>query len=156
MACAASPHHLMAVRQAYCSLYDCSLEEDITSNVTPPVRKLLVGLVSSYRYDREVVEEIVAKSEASKLRDAIERKQLDDDDLVWILSTRNVFQLRATFERYRETYGNPIDEHIKRCGTGNLESILRIVVWCIGSPEKHFAEVTIHGHIERIALPSYG
>jgi hypothetical protein len=40
IACASSPHHLMAVRQAYCSLFDCSLEEDIVSTVTPPLRKV--------------------------------------------------------------------------------------------------------------------
>jgi hypothetical protein len=40
IACASSPHHLMAVRQAYCSLFDCSLEEDITSTVDMPLRKV--------------------------------------------------------------------------------------------------------------------
>ena len=40
IACASSPHHLMAVRQAYCSLFDCSLEEDIVSTVSPPLRKV--------------------------------------------------------------------------------------------------------------------
>lgn len=40
IACASSPHHLMAVRQAYCSLFDCSLEEDITSAVDMPLRKV--------------------------------------------------------------------------------------------------------------------
>ncbi|KAI9124062.1 hypothetical protein K1719_005362 [Acacia pycnantha] len=39
IACASSPHHLMAVRQAYCSLFDCSLEEDIVSNVYKPLSK---------------------------------------------------------------------------------------------------------------------
>ncbi|XP_010273220.1 PREDICTED: annexin D3-like [Nelumbo nucifera] len=141
IACTTSPHHLMAVREAYCSMYDCSLEEDIACRVTPPLRQLLVGLVSSYRYDKEVVDEIVAKSEAAKLRDAIERKQLDDDDVVWILCTRNVFQLRATFECYRQIYGNPIDQDIKCCGTGNLESVLQMVIWCIDSPEKYFSKV---------------
>lgn len=27
------------------------------------------------------------------------------------------------------------------CGKGILESIMKVVIWCIGSPEKHFAEV---------------
>lgn len=41
IACASSsPHHLMAVRQAYCSLYDCSLEEDIGSTLDLPLRKV--------------------------------------------------------------------------------------------------------------------
>ncbi|RVW67158.1 Annexin D3 [Vitis vinifera] len=96
IACASSPDHLMAVRQAYFSLYECSLEEDITSNISTSLQKLLVGLVSSYRHDRELVDFNLAKSEATKLHEAIEKKQLDHDDVVWIMTTRNFFQLRAT------------------------------------------------------------
>lgn len=40
IACATSPHHLVAVRQAYCSLFDSSLEEDIISNVSLPLQKV--------------------------------------------------------------------------------------------------------------------
>lgn len=141
IACASSPHHLMAVRQAYCSLFDCSLEEDIVSTVTPPLRKLLVGLVSSYRYDKELVDVMVAESEAATLHEAIKSKQLDHDQLVWILCTRNIFQLRATFDYYKQHYGKPIDQDIMNCGNGEFESLLKMVIWCIHFPEKHFAEV---------------
>ncbi|XP_058225953.1 annexin D3-like isoform X1 [Rhododendron vialii] len=141
IACATSPHHLVAVRQAYRSLFDCSLEEDITFHVPLPVRKVLVGLVSSYRYDKEVVDSIVAILEADKMREAIETKHLDLDDFLWILSTRNVFQLKATFQYYQQKYGNSIYQDIKSCGKGLLVSVLRVVIWCIDAPEKHFAEV---------------
>ncbi|XP_059649217.1 annexin D3 [Cornus florida] len=139
IACASSPQHLMLMRQAYCSLFDCSIEEDIIANVSPPLRKALLCLVSSYRYDGEVVDSNVASLEAATLHEAIEKKQLDNDDVVWILATRNIFQLKATFAFYRGNYGKPIDEDIK--GNGLLESIFRMVIWCLESPEKHFAEV---------------
>ncbi|GFZ02609.1 annexin 3 [Actinidia rufa] len=141
IACANSPHHLMAVRQAYISLFDCSLEEDIATNVPLQVRKVLVGLVSSYRYDRELVDLNIANVEAAKLHDAIKKKHLDHDEVVWILSTRNAFQLKATFACYQQDYGNTLYQDIKSCGNGILESLLRVVIWCIESPEKHFAEV---------------
>ncbi|KAL2326410.1 hypothetical protein Fmac_025468 [Flemingia macrophylla] len=141
IACASTPNHLVAVRQAYCSLFDCSLEEDIIASVAPPIRKLLVSLVSSYRYDKVVVNVEVAKSEASKLHEAINNKQLDDDHIVWILSTRNLFQLRETFACYKNLYQNTLEQGIKNCGNGDLESLLHVVIWCIDSPEKHFAKV---------------
>ncbi|XP_059598180.1 annexin D3-like [Vitis vinifera] len=108
IACASSPNHLMAVRQAYYSLFDCSLEEAITSKVSSSLQKVLLGLVSSYRYDRELVDLNVAKSEAAKLHEAIEKKQSDRDEVMWILSTRNFFQLRATFKHYKQNYQVPI------------------------------------------------
>lgn len=141
IACASSPHHLVAVRQAYCSLFACSIEEDIISNVPRSIRQILLGLVSSYRFDGEVVDLAVANYEASKLREAIESKQLDQDFVVWVLATRNIFQLKATFDCYKQNYGNSVDKDIKSCGKGILESVLIVVACCIDSPEKHFAEV---------------
>ncbi|PHT41098.1 Annexin D3 [Capsicum baccatum] len=141
IACASSPDHLVAVRQAYCGLFNRSLEEDITANVPMPVQKILIGLVRSYRYDKELVDPDTANAEAAILREAIRTKQLDNDNFLIILSTRNVHQLRATFECYKQNYGFSIDQDIKSCGKGLLESILKVVIWCIDSPEKHFAEV---------------
>ncbi|RVW12151.1 Annexin D3 [Vitis vinifera] len=150
IACASSPNHLMAVRQAYCSLFDCSLEEAITSKVSSSLQKvLLLGLVSSYRYDRELVDLNVAKSEAAKLHEAIEKKQLDRDEVMWILSTRNFFQLRATFKHYKQNYQVPIYQAIMSSGSDDLGSLLRVVILCIDAPEKHFAEViraSLSGH----------
>lgn len=141
IACASSPNHLMAVRQAYCSLFDCSLEEDIIASVSQPLTKILVGLVSSFRHDKVTVNLEVAKSEAEKLHEAINNKKLDDDHFVWILSTRNVFQIRETFASYKQLYGKTFEEDIKTCGKGDLTSLLNVVVWCIECPEKHFAKV---------------
>ncbi|XP_020965514.1 annexin D3 isoform X2 [Arachis ipaensis] len=141
ISCASTPNHLMAVRQAYCSLFDCSLEEDIHASVSPPLQKILVGLVRSYRYDKVIANLEVGKAEASKLHEAIKKNKLDDDHIVWILSTRNVFQLRQTFACYKNLYGNTFDQDIKNCGKGDLESLLNVVVCCIDCPEKHFAKV---------------
>ncbi|GAV66663.1 LOW QUALITY PROTEIN: Annexin domain-containing protein, partial [Cephalotus follicularis] len=41
IACASSPRHLMAVRQAYCSLFDNSLEEEIACTIALPLQKLV-------------------------------------------------------------------------------------------------------------------
>lgn len=72
--------------------------------------QFLVGIVSSYRYTKEAVNIEDAKSEALRLREAINTKQLDHDHIVWILSIRNLFQLRATFACYRHLYGNTLEQ----------------------------------------------
>ncbi|XP_071707301.1 annexin D3 [Rutidosis leptorrhynchoides] len=141
--CANSSDHILAVRKCYCSLFQRSLEEDIIASVPKSVRKILVGLASSYRFDGAVVDLNVANDEASKLQEAIALKQLDQDVVVWILSTRNMFQLKATFESYNQQYGSSIYEDIKDCGNELLESLLKIAIRCIVSPEKHFAEVIL-------------
>ena len=52
----------------------------------------------------------VANSEAANLHEAIVKRQLDRDDLVWIVSTRSFFHLRETFRCYEQKYGNSIDQ----------------------------------------------
>lgn len=74
------------------------------------LEQILVSLVSSYRYDKEVVDSSIAKTEATKLREAIQAKKFDDDEFLMILSTRNTFQLRKTFQLYKDTYGTTIDK----------------------------------------------
>ncbi|XP_047255178.1 annexin D3-like [Capsicum annuum] len=90
IACGSSPNHLIAVRQTYCGLFNRSLEEDIAANVSMPVQKILIGVVGSYRYDKELVDPDTTNAEATILREAIQTKQLDNDNFLIILSTRNV------------------------------------------------------------------
>ena len=61
-------------------------------------------------HDRGFVELNIAKSDAAKLHEAIEKKQLDNDDVVWIIATRNFFQLKATFGCYKQRYKVAIDQ----------------------------------------------
>lgn len=135
--------------------------------------QLLAALVSSYRCDKELVDFAISNSEASRLHEAIKTKQIDHDHVNWILSTRNFYQLRATFACYKKTFGNPItqvlpnqklslffffscvyimytnwfrycsQQDITSSGCGTLESILKVVICCIESPEIHFAEVNL-------------
>ncbi|KAM3398599.1 annexin D3-like [Capsicum galapagoense] len=90
IACGSSPNHLIAVRQTYCGLFNRSLEEDIAANVPMPVQKILIGVVGSYRYDKELVDPDTTNAEATILCEAIRTKQLDNDNFLIILSTRNV------------------------------------------------------------------
>ncbi|XVF00300.1 hypothetical protein REPUB_Repub03eG0272900 [Reevesia pubescens] len=141
MSCASTPQHLVTVRQAYCSLFNRSLEEDIVASVPTPLKKILLGLVTSYRYDKELVDMDVANLEADRLHEAIKTKEFVHDDVVYILSTRNFYQLTTTFECYKKKHGNPIDKDILKSGKGDLKSLLKMVILCIDSPEKHFAEI---------------
>ncbi|XP_010554472.1 PREDICTED: annexin D3 [Tarenaya hassleriana] len=141
-ACTTSPNHLIAVRQAYCSVFESSLEEDIAASLPPPLAKILLGLVSSYRYDKEKVDAEVADTEVAMLHEAIENKRLDHDHVMHILGTRNFYQLRTTFDVYKQKFGNTIDKDIDGClGDADLKTLLQMAVLCIECPEKHFAKV---------------
>ncbi|KAI5008570.1 annexin D3-like [Hordeum vulgare subsp. vulgare] len=143
VSCASDPDHLVAVRRAYRSLFGCSVEEDLAScpALQQPLRKMLVSLVSSYRYGGDRVDADVAKLEASQLSEAVRKKQPHHDEVVRILSTRSKPQLRATFRRYREDHGTDIVDDIDSRCSSQFARTLKSAVWCLTSPEKHFAEM---------------
>ncbi|AEC09581.1 Annexin D3 [Arabidopsis thaliana] len=142
ISCTTSPNHLIAVRKAYCSLFDSSLEEHIASSLPFPLAKLLVTLASTFRYDKDRTDAEVATIEAAMLREAIEKKQLDHDHVLYILGTRSIYQLRETFVAYKKNYGVTIDKDVDGCpGDADLRSLLKVAIFCIDTPEKHFAKV---------------
>ncbi|KAF7007074.1 hypothetical protein CFC21_022050 [Triticum aestivum] len=143
VSCASDPDHLVAVRRAYRSLFGCSVEEDLAScaALQQPLRKMLVSLVSSYRYGGDRVDADVAKLEASQLSEAVRKKQPHHDEVVQILGTRSKPQLRATLRRYREDHGTDIVEDIDSRCSSQFARTLKSAVWCLTSPEKHFAEM---------------
>ncbi|XP_021307471.1 annexin D3 isoform X3 [Sorghum bicolor] len=146
VACASAPDHLIAVRRAYRSLFGCSLEEDVAAcpALQDPLRKLLVSLVRSYRCETERVDEDVARMEAAQLAEAIrKRRQPHGDEVARIVSTRSKHQLRATFQLYKQEHGTDVDEDITKHSSSQFAKILRSAVWCLTSPEKHFAEVNL-------------
>ncbi|XP_051214379.1 annexin D3 isoform X1 [Lolium perenne] len=141
--CASTPDHLIAVRRVYRSLFGCSLEEDVaaSSAFQQPLRTLLVSLVRSYRCAEEAVDADLARLEAATLAEAIWRKkQPHGSEVLRIVSTRSKSQLTATFQCYKEEHGSDIEQDIDNCSS-QFARMLKIAVWCLTSPEKHFAEV---------------
>ena len=78
------------------------------------LQQLLVGLVSSYRYEGSHVNEDRAKSEAKALNNAIKKagaeKPIENDDVIRILTTRSKPFLKVVFKFYKEMYGKSIEE----------------------------------------------
>ena len=70
-------------------------------------------LATSFRYDKEKVDKEVATIEAGMLHEAISKKQLDHDHVLYIIGTRSIYQLRATFVAYKQSYGNTLDKVLK-------------------------------------------
>lgn len=126
-------------------------------------------LATSFRYDKEKVDKEVATIEAGMLHEAISKKQLDHDHVLYIIGTRSIYQLRETFVAYKQSYGNTLDkvrleaslfsfenfvfswilhvycyygQDVDGCpGDADLRSLLQMVILCIEFPEKHFAKV---------------
>ncbi|ONK63588.1 uncharacterized protein A4U43_C07F16810 [Asparagus officinalis] len=174
IACVNSPDELLAIKKVYHARYKQSLEEDVASHTTGDFRKLLVALVSTYRYDGVEINETLAELEAKTLhnsivalesispydrkeingsidqitaeilRESIEQKSFHHDEIVRILSTRSRAQLNATFNHYKDEYGTSISKDLSTSLSNEYVSALRIAIRCIISPQKYYEKVLRH------------
>ncbi|XP_072961801.1 annexin D4-like [Typha angustifolia] len=139
IACTRSSEELLGARKAYQALFHHSLEEDVAYHVKENYRNLLVGLVSSYRYEGPRVDEEVAKSEAKVLGHAVKSggsaKLLENNEVIRILTTRSKLHLRAVFKYYKQMHEKLIEEDLSH------EVCLQEAVKCLDSPPKYFSQV---------------
>ncbi|KAH7519078.1 hypothetical protein ACOSP7_018823 [Xanthoceras sorbifolium] len=139
VACTRSADELLGARKAYHSLFDHSIEEDVASHVESSERKLLVALVSAYRYEGPKVKDDTAKSEAKKLAHAIKnadkKNLIDYEEVISILSTRSKPHLKAVYKHYKEICGKNIDEDL------SADLILLATVQCLCTPQTYFSKV---------------
>ncbi|GMI80316.1 ANNEXIN 8, annexin 8 [Hibiscus trionum] len=149
ISCTRSSEELLSIRRAYHARYKRSLEEEIFDNAKGDTRKLLIGMVSAFRFEGEEINKKLAKSEAKDLHEAIKDKKLDNDDVIRILTTRSKMQLQATFNCYREEEGTSITKNLPNNSKNEFLATLRITVRCLQDPKKYFEKV-LRNSMQRI------
>ncbi|KAL8496160.1 hypothetical protein ACS0TY_020032 [Phlomoides rotata] len=136
IACTRSSEELLGARRAYHSLFNHSIEEDVGFHVHTPGKKLLVGLVSSYRYEGPKVNEEIAKLEAKLLSDAINGgAPIENYEVVRILSTRSKLHIKSLYNHYKEISGNHLDEDF------DGHSLLKDTIQGLCAPQAYFTKV---------------
>ncbi|KAL6124927.1 hypothetical protein ACLB2K_077435 [Fragaria x ananassa] len=149
ISCIHSPEELLAVRRAYQLRYKHSLEEDLAAHTTGDIRKLLVALVTAYRYDGHEINAKLANSEADILHDAIKDKAFNHEEIIRILSTRSKTQLMATFNKYRDDQGISISKNLLEEGANDFQKALHTAIRCLNDPKKYFEKV-LRNAIKRV------
>ncbi|XP_004307132.1 PREDICTED: annexin-like protein RJ4 isoform X2 [Fragaria vesca subsp. vesca] len=149
ISCIHSPEELLAVRRAYQLRYKHSVEEDLAAHTTGDIRKLLVALVTAYRYDGHEINAKLANSEADILQDAIKDKAFNLEEIIRILSTRSKTQLMATFNKYRDDQGISISKNLLEEGANDFQKALHTAIRCLNDPKKYFEKV-LRNAIKRV------
>ncbi|KAK4428546.1 Annexin D1 [Sesamum alatum] len=141
IACTRSPKELLLAREAYHACFKRSLEEDVAYHTSGDFRKLLVPLVSSYRYGGNDVNLTLAKTEAKLLNTKISEKAYSCEDVIRILTTRSKAQINATLNQYKNDFGTDINKNLKTDPKDEFLTLLRATIKCLVCPEKYFAKV---------------
>ncbi|GMY11353.1 annexin D2 [Fagus crenata] len=141
IACTRSSLDLFAVRQAYHARFKKSLEEDVAYHTSGDFRKLLVPLVSAFRYEGDEVNMTLARSEAKILHEKISEKEYNHEEIIRILTTRSKSQINATLNHYNNAFGNAINKDLKTDADDDYLKLLRATIKCLTVPEKYFEKV---------------
>ncbi|CAK9176856.1 unnamed protein product [Ilex paraguariensis] len=139
IACTRSSEELLGARRAYHSLFERSIEEEVASRVGGIERKLLVALLSSYRYEGPRVNEEIAKTEAKTLCNAIKnagkKPAIEEEEVLRILTTRSKLHIKAVYKHYKEISGKYLDQDL------DAELGLKETVQCLCLPQTYFSKV---------------
>ncbi|XP_019185758.1 PREDICTED: annexin D7-like [Ipomoea nil] len=139
VACSRSSYDLFKVRQMYHDRYKKSLEEDVAYHTSGDIRKLLVPLVTAFRYEGVEVNLTLARNEAKILHEKIcDKKAYNDDEIIRIITTRSKAQLNATLNQYKDQFGTLINKDLKEDSKDEYLTLLRAAINCLTCPEKYF------------------
>ncbi|KAL8514218.1 hypothetical protein ACS0TY_013371 [Phlomoides rotata] len=141
IACVSSAEELLGIKRAYQNRYKHSLEEYLAQHSSGDMRKLLVGLVSVYRYRGEEINAKLANSEADTLHSAIKGNAFNDEEVIRIITTRSKPQILATLNRYKDDHGTSITKHLREEPSSEYVSALRIAIRCITDHQKYYEKV---------------
>ncbi|KAL2341602.1 hypothetical protein Fmac_009542 [Flemingia macrophylla] len=151
IACTRTSEEFLVVKRSYQYLYKHSLEEDVASKTTGDIRRLLVAVISTYRYDGDESDETLAHLEANVLHTVIEKKAFNDDEMLRILCTRSKRQLCATFSTFRNMYGTTITKGLSVASIDEYMVALHTTIRCIKNPRRYLTKVLCHALSDLIA-----
>lgn len=140
--CTRTGSQLQAIRHAYNTRFQRSLDDDIASDTSGDYKKLLLAYLNNHRPETPQVNMQLAQADCRELFRAGEgRLGTDEAAIIFILSSRSSAQLNACFNMYKQIYGHDIEKAMKRETSGNFLNALRAIIKCVHYPAKYFAKV---------------
>uniref|UniRef100_A0A8D0GUY6 Annexin n=1 Tax=Sphenodon punctatus TaxID=8508 RepID=A0A8D0GUY6_SPHPU len=136
-----SNDEIRRINETYKHQFGTKLEDDIVSDTSSVLRRILVSLSTAGRDERNYVDEGLAQQDAQCLYEAGEKKWgTDEAQFMSILCTRNKNHLLRVFDLYRGIANKDITESIKSEMSGDLEDALLALVKCARNKPAYFAE----------------
>jgi len=139
--CSKTSEEMKKIKQAYQTMFKRDLIDDIKSETSGHLGRILVTMASAIRETKEV-DMVEAKREAQELYKAGEGKWGTDEKVFnRIFATRSPMQLKLTFLLYRKLAGKLIFEVVDSEMSGKLKSAFLTIAQYIKDPTTYYSEV---------------
>ncbi|XP_077999644.1 annexin A4-like [Glandiceps talaboti] len=138
--CTRTNEEMAAIKLIYKKQFDNELEDDIMSDTSGSLKRILVSMSAGGRDENKEVDEAKAAVDAKDLFEAGEKSLgTDESKFNIILATRSFSQLRATFDIYAKLAKKEIEDSIKGEMSGNIEKAMLTIVKVIRNDSAFFA-----------------
>ncbi|KJE90820.1 Anxa6 protein [Capsaspora owczarzaki ATCC 30864] len=139
--CTRSKQQIIALKNAYRTLFTSELEADLTKETSGQYLKLLLALCKAERSDNPQYTTEEAKADAQALYKAGESKVGTNEDVfIEILTQRSYERLRGAFFEYTKLVDYHLEKSIEREFSFNLKRALVTIVRSIRNGYAFFAE----------------
>lgn len=138
--CTATNDEVEEIKEAYMELTQRSLEDDVKSETSGDLERVLVAILQAER--ESDCDHSQAHEDAIKIYEAGEKKHgTDESTFTRILCTRSYDQIREINEVYQDEFGRNLADVIKSETSGDYEKALSRIVMMSKDPYNTFADM---------------
>ncbi|OQR70335.1 annexin A13-like [Tropilaelaps mercedesae] len=139
--CTKSNAEMREIKDAYQTLYNSSMEDDVASDLSGNLKRLMVALMTANRPENSVVDTEAAQREAQALKAAgVDRLGTDESTFLSVFCSNSLAQLRAIFTAYRALAGHDIIQAVEKEMSGDLKMAYLTLVKSTCNAPRYFAE----------------
>ncbi|XP_004299661.1 PREDICTED: annexin D5-like [Fragaria vesca subsp. vesca] len=140
--CSRTPSQISQFKQLYHTMFNTQLERDVGMFTSGDLKNLLLGFVTTPRYEGLEFDRLAAENDAKSLYRAGEKRLgTDERKFIEIFTGRSRCHLNAVSSAYESMYGNSLRKAVKKETSGNFEHGLKTILECADHPGRYFARM---------------
>ncbi|KAI9169451.1 hypothetical protein LWI28_012524 [Acer negundo] len=148
--CSRTPCQLRQLKQAYYSIFQIQLMQDIEKEAHGDHKKLLLAFVNTTRYEGPEIQTKMIEDDCKAINTAGETKSAAEKVFIPIFTDRSRAHLAALISAYKNMFGKPLEKVLRKAmrGLGTDDSTL---IWIVATR----TELDMH-HIKVEYKKKYG
>ncbi|KAK4860334.1 hypothetical protein QYF36_021452 [Acer negundo] len=139
--CSRTPCQLRQLKQAYYSIFQIQLMQDIEKEAHGDHKKLLLAFVNTTRYEGPEIQTKMIEDDCKAINTAGETKSAAEKVFIPIFTDRSRAHLAALISAYKNMFGKPLEKTIRKETSGNFEYSLLVILRCADNSSMYFAKV---------------
>ena len=138
--CTRSNREINEIKQKYARLYSKSLDQELSSELSGDLKKVMLTLASATRSENPNPDKGECLDKADRLYKAGEKRLGTDEKVFYDILTRASPQELVLIDKiYKDRYKHGLLKAIDNEFSGNMKKLLRTIVHCSIDPSEYFA-----------------